>query len=128
MDKTQPIYHLVTHSYYHVQPDNQPYQPETFAQDGFIHCTAGVEMLVEIANTYYSTLSEPLLVLEIDPQQLTAPLKCEPPIHPTHQTPTKDEPASDMLFPHIYGPLNPEAIIASFSLSRGVDNQWYIPA
>ena len=125
---SQPIYHLVPQSYYQSQPDNQPYRPETFAQEGFIHCTAGAEMLIEIANTYYRSLTEPLLVLEVDSQQLMALLKFEPPIHPTNQVPTKDEPTSDLLFPHIYGPLNREAIVTCFSLIRGDDNQWCMPA
>ena len=61
--KTQPlsIYHLVPAGYYRSQPQSQPYQSQTFTQEGFIHCTVGVDMLVEIANLYFGDLSEPLL-------------------------------------------------------------------
>ena len=73
-----PIYHLTPASYYQRQPENQPYQTETLGREGFIHCTAGVEKLIEVANVYFANLRDDLLVLEIDPAQLTAPLIFEP--------------------------------------------------
>ncbi|HXW00805.1 MAG TPA: DUF952 domain-containing protein, partial [Anaerolineae bacterium] len=79
-----PIYHLTPASIYYRQPENQPYQTETLAQEGFIHCTAGAEKLIEVANTYFADLQDNLLVLEVDPARLTAPLLFEPPILPIH--------------------------------------------
>jgi uncharacterized protein (DUF952 family) len=123
----QPIYHLVPAGYYYTQPQHQPYQPESWAQEGFIHCTAGREKLVEIANIYFATLTDSLLVLEIDPQRLAAPLKFEPPIPPVefasapHRTSASDQ---DPLFPHIYGPLNREAVINIFTLQRNEVGQF----
>ena len=36
-----------------------------------------------------------------------------------------DEPAgSGELFPHIYGPINPEAVVATQPLQRGPDGRW----
>ena len=87
-------------------------------------------MLVEIANLYFGDLSEPLLALEINPNRLTAPLKFEPPIHPAGQSSGLDEtagPDHTILFPHIYGPLNREAIVDNFVLRRDETGQWQIP-
>jgi uncharacterized protein (DUF952 family) len=125
-----PIYHLTPARIYYSQPENQPYQTETLAQEGFIHCTAGAEMLIEVANTYFANLQDDLLVLEIDPAQLTAPLLFEPPILPivapvstADLTPTHQ----NTLFPHIYGPLDRQAITACFSLQRDETGRWEYP-
>ncbi len=125
-----PIYHLVPASYYRAQPLDQPYQPATFGQEGFIHCTAGQELLIKIANAYFDTLAEELLVLEIDSQELTALLKYELPIPPTGQPSAGTANYavdSDLLFPHIYGPLNREAIVECFALQRNGANRWQMP-
>ena len=130
-DQTQPIYHLVPADYFRAQASDQPYKPQTFDNEGFIHCTAGADLLIEIANTYFDTLPDVLLVLEIDPKRLTAPLKYEPPIHPTHQDPLPEEhtpPDPTILFPHIYGLLNREAVIDSFSLQRDEVGRWQMPS
>ncbi|HXV43025.1 MAG TPA: DUF952 domain-containing protein [Anaerolineae bacterium] len=125
-----PIYHLTPASIYYRQPENQPYQTETLAQEGFIHCTAGAEKLIEVANTYFADLQDNLLVLEVDLARLTAPLLFEPPILPIHApvsiadlTPSHQ----NTLFPHIYGPLDRQAIIACFRLQRDETGRWQMP-
>ena len=130
-DQPQVIYHLVPTSYYQNQPVDAPYCPETYAQDGFIHCTAGQRLLVEIANSYFLGLNEPLLVLVVNPARLTAVLKYEPPIPPAgDHAHTPDDGAmssQDSLFPHIYGPLNRDAIVDSFLLERSPGGLWQLP-
>ncbi len=122
------IYHLVPAGYYRFQPQNEPYRPELFESEGFIHCTAGEAMLLRVANAYFLGLAGSLLVLQIDSRQLSAPLKFEPPI-PAAQS-EKDVPTyhkEDALFPHIYGPLNRNAIIATFALRRDESGRWQMP-
>lgn len=129
-NQSQPIYHLVPASYYHAQPQERPYQPETFVQEGFIHCTAGTEMLVQVANNYFNTLPEELVVLEIKPENLAVPLKFEPPIPPAGQSVSgqkTDSENREILFPHIYGPLNREAIINCFAMQRNETGKWQMP-
>lgn len=125
-----PIYHLTPASYYQRQPLDQPYQTPTLAEEGFIHCTAGVEKLVEIANTYFADLRDELLALEIDPARLTAPLRFEPPIAPAHTTTSPAQRAAaerDTLFPHIYGPLDRQAIVNCIALQRDPTGRWQMP-
>ena len=124
---SQPIYHLVPAAYYHRQPKNKPYLPEMFAQEGFIHCTAGQEMLIEVANRYFNTFTGDLLALHVNPQHLTSPLKFEPPIPPPTESPTEPHPQSNVLFPHIYGPLNRKAIINCVTLQRDKTGRWFFP-
>jgi uncharacterized protein (DUF952 family) len=126
-DLRLPIYHLTPTGYYHRYPFDIPYISETFAQEGFVHCTSGVEMLVKVANHYFAHLTEPLLVLEIDPTCLTAPLKFEPPLPPPNHELASYPPThkSQVLFPHIYGPINREAIVNCFPLQRDeTTGQW----
>jgi uncharacterized protein (DUF952 family) len=118
------IYHLVPAQYYEAQPAGQPYRPETFDQEGFIHCTADLPLLVKIANLYFTSLPDGLLVLEIDTARLDAPLKFEAPISPPGETSTHDP---ETLFPHIYGPLNRAAIVRIFPLARNEAGQWALP-
>jgi uncharacterized protein (DUF952 family) len=119
-----PIYHLTPAAFYDRQPADRPYLPETFAADGFIHCTAGIPLLLQIANAFFAGLQADLLALEIDPTRLTAPLKFEPPISPAQPAAIDVSPASDTLFPHIYGPLNRDAIVAVTTLTRSVTGRW----
>jgi uncharacterized protein (DUF952 family) len=81
-------------------------------------------LLLEIANAFFAGLSDDLLAIEIDPSELTAPLKFEPPIPPPG---TKAGPNNNLLFPHIYGPLNPEAITDVISLARDPAGRWHLP-
>jgi uncharacterized protein (DUF952 family) len=127
---TLPIYHLVPAIDYHRQPKDQPYLPQTFTQEGFIHCTAGASMLLEVANAFFADLADELLVLEIDPNRLTAPLKFEPPMPPIHASTTSKKTVTaspGTLFPHIYGPLNRQAIVRCFALARTETGQWQMP-
>ncbi|GAB4445934.1 MAG: DUF952 domain-containing protein [Anaerolineae bacterium] len=121
-----PIYHLVPGVYYYAQPPGQPYLPAGYAAEGFIHCTGGVALLLQVANGYFADASGELLALQIDPRRLTAPLKFEPPIPPPGASPRPPD-ATDTLFPHIYGPLNREAITAVIPLQRDAAGRWRWP-
>lgn len=125
-DPPLPIYHLTPLRDFEAQAQDQPYLPAAFDQEGFIHCTAGAEMLLRVANVFFSDIDEPLLVLEIDPARLTAPLKFEPPASP-QATESDFTPEPGTLFPHIYGVLNREAIAATFLLRRSPDHKWQLP-
>lgn len=120
------IYHLVPAEYFHVQPADRPYRPATFEQEGFIHCTAGRSTTLRVANNYFGDFSGPLLTLEIDPTQLSAPLKFEPPIVPANFN-VQTSPHAGQLFPHIYGPLNRDAIRRQITLHRNSAGQWAWP-
>ena len=61
--------------------------------------------MVDVANKYYSGTHN-MVLLNIDPTKLTSQLKFEPPAHIDGSPALPHEP----LFPHIYGPINLEAI------------------
>ena len=84
----------------------------TVEEEGFIHAsTAG--QVEGVANAFYADADAgDLLVLLIDPERLTAPLKYDP-VHGA------DEP-----FPHIYGPLNVDAVTGTVELHRNADGRY----
>jgi uncharacterized protein (DUF952 family) len=82
----------------------------TLEQEGFIHAST-VGQVAGVANRFYAD-AEDLLVLVIDPERLTSPLRYE-------AVPGAPEP-----FPHIYGPLNVDAVIGSAELRRDADGRY----
>lgn len=122
----EPIYHLTPVTFYQQQPADQPYRPATLEAEGFIHCTMGLDLLVEIANMFYAELDDGLLVLEVNPAKLAAPLKFEAPIPPANAPDEAPPVDPDIKFPHIYGPINRAAIVRTLQLTRDKANQWYL--
>lgn len=69
------------------------------AEEGYIHCSTD-EQWPAVIERFYADASD-LLLLHIDEARLTSPLVYE-------QLPGMTEP-----FPHIYGPINVDAVIAT---------------
>jgi uncharacterized protein (DUF952 family) len=104
---TEIIYHLTPAEYFNSLPADQPYLPREFERDGFIHCTKGEERLLLVADTVYRRVPGDFLALVIDERKVTSPVKYEN--------------VGGILFPHIYGPLNRDAIVRSVTLGRRED-------
>jgi hypothetical protein len=115
------ILHLVSAAYLHSRPDSEPYLSGTFAADGFIHCTGDPAALLEVANRFYRHVPGEMLVLVIAVDRLTAEVKWEAPVHPDG-TSSPSEPGH--LFPHIYGPVNREAIVEVRAARRSADGSF----
>ena len=62
--------------------------------------------MVDVANKYYRGAHN-MVLLNIDPAKLTSQMKFEPPAHIDGSPALPHEP----LFPHIYGPINLDAVI-----------------
>jgi len=100
----ETIYHLVTKSELRTQAKGDTYLPTRFGQDGFIHCTGDPDTVLAVANDYFSSVEEPVLVLVIETAKVTAAVRFEPPA-PVEGSGTSHLEGAQ-LFPHIYGPLN----------------------
>jgi len=112
----ETIYHLVTESELRTQAKGDTYLPTRFEQDGFIHCTGNPDTVLAVANDCFPGVAEPVLVLVIETAKVTAEVRFEPPapvegIGSSHL-------AHDVLFPHIYGPLNPDAMTKIGTLQK----------
>jgi glutathione S-transferase len=82
----------------------------TLAEEGFIHASAA-EWVAPVANLFYRGLPE-VLVLVIDTDKVTAEIRYEP------------APDLGASFPHIYGPLNLDAVVDIRPLAAGPDGQF----
>lgn len=65
----------------------------TLDQEGFIHCSRDLDQLHGVHAAFYSHITEPLLILEIDPTGLDIRLENG--------------------FPHLYGPLPLTSVTAT---------------
>ena len=113
MDQQHPqdtIYHLVTQSDFQSLSKDNVYIPALFEQDGFIHCTAEPDTLLAVANDYFSEVEEPVLVLVIDLRRVKAVVKFEPPLPVESKGTGGSHLREGLLFPHIYGPLDLDAV------------------
>jgi uncharacterized protein (DUF952 family) len=69
----------------------------TLAEEGFIHCSQAGQV-AGVAKKYYQ--NEPgLVLLVIDADKVASPVRYE------------DVPGEPDPYPHIYGPLNPDAVV-----------------
>jgi len=85
----------------------------SLAEQGFIHAsTAG--QVAGVANAFYAGESG-LVLLVIDEERLAPALKYEP------------APGGDELFPHLYGPLNPDAVVDTVTFVAGADGRFEFP-
>ena len=106
------ILHITTPDAWAKAQQNGQYRTESLAIEGFIHCSTPQQM-ARTANKHYARRTG-MILLCIDESRLTAPLRYE------------DLNAGD-LFPHIYGPLNIDAVIKVVSYEPGVDGQFGAP-
>ncbi len=98
------ILHLLSRkSWIEAQEVGQLIAPSV-AIEGFAHCSTEHQM-VDVANKYYRGTRD-MVLLNIDPDKLTSPLKFEPPAHLDGSPALPHEP----MFPHIYGPINLDAV------------------
>lgn len=90
---------------------------KTLEEVGFIHGSFR-HQVERIGSFLYAAVSEPITVLEVDPRRVTAPVRVE------------NLEGGSELFPHIYGALPVEAVVASLpaSISGGRIFVEWIPA
>jgi uncharacterized protein (DUF952 family) len=102
------IYHLVPIDYWEAQPVDRPYTPADYEREGFIHCTRGEEQVVIVANRYYQSDPREWLALVLDEEAITAEVRYEPG-------------GDGLLYPHVYGSLNRDAILNLLHMLRDPD-------
>jgi uncharacterized protein (DUF952 family) len=107
------IYHITTKSAWEEAQAKGEYLPAGFAQDGFIHCSDHFQ-IEGTANRFYRDFQE-LIVLEIDPDKLSAPLIFE------------NLEGGVMPFPHLYGPLPVDAVLGTFEFDRAENGDLKLP-
>ena len=90
------IYHIMAAAEWDTASRHPFYSPAAFAADGFIHCCTA-EQLEYVRERHFHGKQD-LVILCVDADMVTAPIKYE------------DLSGEGMSFPHVYGPLNTEAV------------------
>jgi glutathione S-transferase len=111
------IYHIATASDWYLAVKEGEYTTSTIgrtlAEEGFLHASSASQANW-VANSFYQGAESELLLLVIDTARLAAPLRYD-------GVPGWDEP-----FPHIYGPLNLDAVLKAVPLRAGPDGTYLI--
>lgn len=107
------IYHMTSQALWDAQRNLPNFAPPSLATEGFIHCTAEPEVLLQVANRFYRNIPGPFIILCIAPTQLDAELRWEM--------------VDGHAFPHIYGTLNWEAVEGVLPFPRLADDRFLLP-
>jgi uncharacterized protein (DUF952 family)/uncharacterized protein YciI len=102
----RPTYHLVPADAWTAHDRAVAYAPPSLAAEGFIHCTDGAEAMVATANRHYRDDPRSFLVLTVDLDAIAAPWRFDD---------------SDRIYPHVYGPIAPAAVLAAVPVPRAAD-------
>ena len=108
------ILHLMPRPAWEQWRDACTYEPPSLASEGFVHCTGNDDLMLAVANRFYSGEPGEVVVVTLDEGRLTREVRWEAPAHPDGTAPTDNEP----LFPHVYGPLDREAVVRVRRLVR----------
>ena len=101
--------HLVPSENWAAQAAGQTYVPDGFDREGFIHLTIGAENVIEVANRYYRQDPRAYSVLVLDKDRITARVQFD------------DDSGR---YPHVYGPLNTDAVVAVHPVMRDEDGSF----
>lgn len=98
--------HLCPVPVWEAQRNAEHYLPEAYQTDGFIHCTDGDERVIEVGNRFYTNDRRPFLVLSVD-------------LGANGERWVYEDP--EQVFPHIYGPIHPGAVVSVRPVLRADD-------
>ncbi|HAJ36145.1 MAG TPA: DUF952 domain-containing protein [Chloroflexi bacterium] len=107
------IYHMTPQAVWDAQRSQPVFTPASLAAEGFIHCTAEPEKLQQVANRFYRDIPGPFIIVCIAAARLDAELRWEL--------------VDGHTFPHIFGPLNWEAVERILPFPRQADNWFVLP-
>jgi uncharacterized protein (DUF952 family) len=111
------IYHITQRKAWEQTRPAGEYRGDTLDTQGFIHCSTSGQV-VRVANSYYPG-QRGLVLLCIDADKLRAELRYEAPDGPAVE--------GESSFPHIYGPLNIDAVTDVLGFEPGADGTFTMP-
>jgi uncharacterized protein (DUF952 family) len=109
--KPRYAFHYTPIAHFEKFAPGEDYTPPQFAQEGFIHTTDGAENMLKVVNRIYKDDHREFLVLYIDKTLVKSPIKYEDP---------------EEIYPHIYGPLNLDAVVDKRLALRAADGRFLV--
>lgn len=113
------FYHIIDRDEWEQAKAVGSYSPESVSTEGFIHCSYPSQVLMPANLLFWGQPN--LVLLEIDPAKVTSEVRHDP----VHVTRDGQEHTED--FPHIYGPLNPEAVVSTIGFPPNPDGSFSLP-
>jgi uncharacterized protein (DUF952 family) len=110
------ILHICSRSDWAAAAESGSYEPDSLFTQGFVHCSDPGTVHLP-ANRLYPGRKD-LLLLEIDPARVAAPVRWEPGVPPIHNGPW---------FPHVYGPIPVTAVRAAHDFPPRRDDTFELP-
>jgi uncharacterized protein (DUF952 family) len=111
---SKSILHLTTRLAWSAAQANGQYSADSLAGQGFIHCST-VDQILRVANSFYAGQSG-LVLLLLDPRLLKSELRWEP-----------GADLASELFPHVYGPINLDAVLQVFDFEPAANGKFTLP-
>jgi uncharacterized protein (DUF952 family) len=112
------ILHILRRADWHRAVSLGLYTPESLDTEGFVHCSTAAQV-AQTAERFFRGQPD-LLLLCIDDQRLSAPVEFE---GPANSLPGSD----NELFPHVYGPINLDAVANVIDFPCGTDGSFQLP-
>ena len=103
---SRPTLHLVPEAVWDAHDPSVPYLPSAYPADGFVHCTDGDALMVEIANRFYRDDPRPFLLLTLDLERAGSPWRFDD---------------AGRKYPHVYGPIDPASVLTVRRMARDPD-------
>jgi uncharacterized protein (DUF952 family) len=116
------IVHITSHKDWIDAMSAGQYIAPSLKSEGFIHCST-ITQALSVAEQYYKGESG-LVLLVIDPARLASDIKWEP---PSGGAPPPGVRAGES-FPHIYGPINLNAVVQTLDLATDQDGHFALPS
>jgi uncharacterized protein (DUF952 family) len=108
------ILHITSRTLWLAAKNSGSYAADSLAREGFIHCSTR-EQALRVADAFFAS-QRGLVLLVVDPRRLRPEVRWEP---------GADRPGE--LFPHVYGPINLDAVIAVHDFEPGADGRFVLP-
>ncbi len=110
----QPIFHIATVADWEAAQRTGAYttstRGRTLEEEGFIHASR-LDQVQPVFARYYADAGVPLVLLVVDPDLLTSEVRVEP--------------VGEDTYPHVYGPIEPAAVVEVHPLYA--DGRWSSP-
>jgi uncharacterized protein (DUF952 family) len=117
------VLHITTDAEWRAAVAGGSYRPASLDREGFIHCST-YDQAAATATEYFAGRTD-LVLLCIDEARAAAPIRYEPPAPASSGV--APAPRADQRFPHLYGPLAPEAVVRVVAFPPGPDGSFRLP-
>jgi uncharacterized protein (DUF952 family) len=105
------LLHIAPRSLWEQARDRDTYQGNTLDSEGFLHCSH-VNQVVAVANALFRGHDD-LVLLLIQTSRVASPIKYEG--------------ATSEVYPHMYGPINCDAVIAIYDFLPDKHGEFHLP-